>query len=129
MHGVREYGKDFTFSELTYADLKGLAPLLIQVGAAETLLGDAIRLAKAAGAADVRVDLQIWPEMVHVWHMFHPELKGREAGDPGGRRLHSRASDGAVASSNSGRTRMVRTCFGLNGRVWPIGCPLFQGSP
>jgi epsilon-lactone hydrolase len=58
-----------------YADLKGLAPLLIQVGAAETLLDDALRLAGAAGAADVRVDLQIWPEMVHVWHLFHPELK------------------------------------------------------
>jgi epsilon-lactone hydrolase len=69
-----------------YANLKGLAPLLIQVGAAETLLDDAIRLAKVAGAADVRVDLQIWPEMVHVWHMFHPELKAglraiKEGGD------------------------------------------------
>src|SRR5882724_696615 len=50
-----------------YADLSGLAPLLIQVGAAETLLDDAIRLGKLAGAADVRVELQIWPEMVHVW--------------------------------------------------------------
>src|SRR5438132_7644448 len=58
-----------------YADLTGLAPLLIQVGAAETLLDDAVRLAKIAGAADVRVDLQIWPEMVHVWHLFHPELR------------------------------------------------------
>jgi epsilon-lactone hydrolase len=58
-----------------YADLAGLAPLLIQVGAAETLLDDAIRLAKVAGAADVQVDLQIWPEMVHVWPLFHPELK------------------------------------------------------
>jgi epsilon-lactone hydrolase len=58
-----------------HADLKGLAPLLIQVGACETLLDDALRLAKAAGAADVRVDLQIWPEMIHVWHLFHPELK------------------------------------------------------
>jgi epsilon-lactone hydrolase len=48
---------------------------LIQVGAAETLLDDAIRLAKVAGAADVRVDLQVWPEMVHVWQMFHPELR------------------------------------------------------
>jgi acetyl esterase/lipase len=68
-----------------YADLKGLAPLLIQVGAAETLLDDAIRLAKAAGAAEVRVDLQIWPEMVHVWHMFHPELKaGKRALQAGG---------------------------------------------
>ena len=58
-----------------YADLTGLAPLLIQVGAAETLLDDAIRLARVAGAADMRVDLQIWPEMIHVWHLFHPELK------------------------------------------------------
>lgn len=58
-----------------YAELDGLAPLMIQVGAAETLLDDAIRLAKAAGAADLRVDLQIWPEMIHVWHLFHPELK------------------------------------------------------
>ena len=68
-----------------YADLKGLAPLLIQVGAAETLLDDALRLAGAAGAADVRVDLQVWPEMVHVWPLFYPELKAghdaiREAG-------------------------------------------------
>src|SRR6202011_1186733 len=68
-----------------YADLTGLAPLLIQVGAVETLLDDAIRLAKVAGAADVRVDLQIWPEMVHVWHLFHPELKaGRTAIEEGG---------------------------------------------
>jgi acetyl esterase/lipase len=63
-----------------YADLKGLAPLVIQVGAAETLLDDAIRLAKSAGAADLRVDLQIWPEMIHVWSLFHPELDaGRHA--------------------------------------------------
>jgi monoterpene epsilon-lactone hydrolase len=57
-----------------YADLTGIAPLLIQVGAAETLLDDAIRLAQRAGAADVRVDLQVWPEMVHVWPLFWPEL-------------------------------------------------------
>ena len=67
-----------------YADLRGLAPLLIQVGAAETLLDDAIRLAKVAGAADVRVDLQVWPEMVHVWHLFHPELKALRAIEAGG---------------------------------------------
>jgi acetyl esterase/lipase len=68
-----------------YADLRGLAPLLIQVGSAETLLEDAIRLARVAGAADVRVDLQVWPEMVHVWHLFHPELKaGLRAIEAGG---------------------------------------------
>jgi acetyl esterase/lipase len=68
-----------------YADLKGMAPLLIQVGACETLLDDALALAKVAGAADVRVDLQIWPEMIHVWHLFHPELAaGRRAISEGG---------------------------------------------
>jgi monoterpene epsilon-lactone hydrolase len=68
-----------------YADLVGLAPLLIQVGAAETLLDDAIRLAQRAGAADVRVDLQIWPEMVHVWPLFWPELAaGKRALDAAG---------------------------------------------
>jgi epsilon-lactone hydrolase len=63
-----------------YADLRGIAPLFIQVGAAETLLDDAIRLAAAAGAADVPVKLEIWPEMPHVWHLFHPRLAaGRRA--------------------------------------------------
>jgi acetyl esterase/lipase len=68
-----------------YADLGGLAPLLVQVGAAETLLDDALRLAGTAGAADVRVTLEIWPEMIHVWHLFHPALAaGRRAIDAGG---------------------------------------------
>jgi acetyl esterase/lipase len=57
-----------------YGDFQDIAPLLIQVGAAETLLDDATRLASVAGAADVEVNLQIWPEMIHVWHFFHPML-------------------------------------------------------
>ncbi|HEY4043633.1 MAG TPA: alpha/beta hydrolase, partial [Rhodopila sp.] len=36
-----------------YGDLIGLPPLLIQVGAAETLLDDSVALARKAGAADV----------------------------------------------------------------------------
>jgi epsilon-lactone hydrolase len=68
-----------------YADLSGLAPLMIQVGATETLLDDALRLAGTAGAADVRIDLEIWPEMIHVWHLYHPELDaGRRAIERGG---------------------------------------------
>ncbi len=63
-----------------HADLKGLAPLLIQVGSAETLLDDAVRLAAAAAAADVDVRLESWPGMIHVWHFFHTMLgEGREA--------------------------------------------------
>ena len=62
------------------ADLHGLPPTLIQVGTAETLLSDSTRLAAAAAAADVRVTLQAWPEMIHAWHLFHPQLTaGRDA--------------------------------------------------
>jgi monoterpene epsilon-lactone hydrolase len=53
-----------------YADLAGLPPLLIQVGTAEILLDDAIRLAERAKAAGVDVTLDIWPDMVHVWQAF-----------------------------------------------------------
>lgn len=63
-----------------HAALRGLPPLLVQVGAAETLLDDSVRLAGRAGAADVAVTLEVWPEMIHVWHLFHPQLAaGRKA--------------------------------------------------
>lgn len=63
-----------------YADLKGLPSLLIQVGSAETLLADATRFAAAAGAADVRVTLEIWPQMIHAWPLWNAHLApGREA--------------------------------------------------
>jgi monoterpene epsilon-lactone hydrolase len=72
-----------------YADLRDLAPLFIQVGSVETLLDDAIRLARVAGAAHVPVTLEIWPEMVHVWHLYYPDLAaGRRAIAAGGRFLH-----------------------------------------
>jgi acetyl esterase/lipase len=73
-----------------HGDLRGLPPLLIQVGAAETLLDDALQLARVAGMADVVVDLQIWPEMIHVWHLFYPRLNaGRRAIASGGSFLRS----------------------------------------
>jgi acetyl esterase/lipase len=63
-----------------YADLRGLPPLLVQVGSAETLLDDSIMLAGVAGAADVRITLEIWPEMIHAWPLFHHQLAaGRKA--------------------------------------------------
>jgi len=68
-----------------YGDLHGLPPLLIQVGAVETLLDDSLALARVAGMADVYVDLQVWPEMIHVWHLYFPQLAaGRRAIAAGG---------------------------------------------
>jgi epsilon-lactone hydrolase len=76
-----------------HAHLKGLAPLLIQVGSAETLLDDAIRLAKVAGTADVAVTLEIWPDMIHVWPLFHQQLMaGRHAIARAGTFIRSRMS-------------------------------------
>lgn len=69
-----------------YADLRGIAPLFIQVGAVETLLDDSTRLASVAGVADVPVTLEVWPEMPHIWHVFHPQLRaGRRAITAGAR--------------------------------------------
>ncbi|MGW4908650.1 alpha/beta hydrolase [Streptomyces sp. NPDC004270] len=53
-----------------FADLTGLPPLLVQVGSHEILLDDAVRLAARAAADDVRVDLQVWPQVPHVFQSF-----------------------------------------------------------
>jgi acetyl esterase/lipase len=53
-----------------HADLAGLPPLLVHVGDHEVLLDDSRRLADNAASAGVDVTLEVWPEMVHVWHAF-----------------------------------------------------------
>jgi epsilon-lactone hydrolase len=53
-----------------YADLRGLPPLLIQVGDAEVILDDSTRFAARASDAGVDVTLEVWDEMPHVWHAF-----------------------------------------------------------
>lgn len=63
-----------------FADLRGLPPTLIQVGSAETLLDDSVRLAGVGGAAGVAVTLEIWPDMIHAWALWNAELEaGRQA--------------------------------------------------
>jgi acetyl esterase/lipase len=63
-----------------YADVRDFPPTLIQVGSAETLLDDAARFATALGVADVPVTLEIWPHMMHAWHLWNAHLEpGRRA--------------------------------------------------
>jgi monoterpene epsilon-lactone hydrolase len=57
-----------------YADLRGLPPLLIQVGDRETVLDDSVMFADLARAAGVDVHLQVWDGMIHVFQMFGAEL-------------------------------------------------------
>jgi len=49
--------------------LAALPPLLIQVGSTEALLGQSLKAAALARAGGTRVELQIWPEMPHVFQI------------------------------------------------------------
>jgi len=51
-----------------FADARGLPPMLILVGAREILLDDARRFAAIAPDAE----LEVVPEMIHIWHVFGP---------------------------------------------------------
>src|SRR5271156_2615110 len=65
-----------------YGDYRGLPPMLIQVGDAEILLDDSTRVAEKAKAAGVNVDLEVWDNMVHVWHVYAKLLpEGQQAID------------------------------------------------
>jgi acetyl esterase/lipase len=54
-----------------YGDLRGLAPLMIHVGADEVLLDDSARLAELARGAGVPVALRTFPVVPHAWQLAH----------------------------------------------------------
>jgi epsilon-lactone hydrolase len=63
-----------------YGDLKGLPPLLIQVGTREILLDEIERLAKKAQESGVSVELQKFDDMIHTWHLFAAKIpEGQKA--------------------------------------------------
>jgi monoterpene epsilon-lactone hydrolase len=62
------------------ADLTRMPPLLIQAGSHEILVDDARRLAAYASSDGVPVELNVWPEMIHMWQLFGARVpEGREA--------------------------------------------------
>ncbi|VXB49915.1 Acetyl-hydrolase [Burkholderia sp. 8Y] len=61
-----------------FGSFEGLPPLLIQAADTELLLDDATRVADKARAAGVRVDLEIWRNVPHIfpiWAPFMPEAR------------------------------------------------------
>jgi phosphinothricin tripeptide acetyl hydrolase len=80
--GITDMAKDYLgatdprtpLASPVFADLRGLPPILIQVGSEEVLLDDATRLAERARAAGVDATLEVWDSMIHVWHWFLPWL-------------------------------------------------------
>ena len=103
-----------------FADVRGLPPILVQIGENEVMLSDAMRLATHLAENRVRVSLEVWPGMFHVWHKYAatlPEgmqalrnastfLEQAFAGVPGRAATEdgrSRAQAAAAPPSNGGR--------------------------
>ena len=57
-----------------FANLAGLPPLLMQVSAAEQFRDDTVRVAEKIRSAGGEAHLDIWPDLVHVWQGFAPQL-------------------------------------------------------
>jgi acetyl esterase/lipase len=57
-----------------YADLTGLASLVVLAGGRELLRGEVERLIEAAQRYEVGVQYELWPEVWHAWHLFVPFL-------------------------------------------------------
>jgi acetyl esterase/lipase len=63
-----------------YGDASGLPPTLIHVGSDEILRDDAVRMAERLRAAGCDVEIEVWPRMPHVWHLYARILpEGRRA--------------------------------------------------
>ena len=67
------------FISPVFADLRGLPPMLIQVGSHEVLLSDAVRLAERAANADVEVTLEVVPGVPHVFQAYATVLDEGDA--------------------------------------------------
>jgi epsilon-lactone hydrolase len=66
---------DNAFTSPINADPTGLPPTLIQVSAEEVLLSDSLTFTSRAAMAGVEVRLHVWPEMPHVWPLFHAFIR------------------------------------------------------
>jgi monoterpene epsilon-lactone hydrolase len=62
-----------------FGDLSNLPPTLVQVSEAEMLFDDARRYVNKARSCGSQAVVQSWAHMMHVWHIFYPEVE--EAGE------------------------------------------------
>ncbi|WP_405228001.1 alpha/beta hydrolase [Lentisalinibacter sediminis] len=63
-----------------FGDLSNLPPTLIQASTSEMLTDDCRRYVNKAREAGSPAELQLWPDMVHVWQLFEPvSAEAREA--------------------------------------------------
>jgi epsilon-lactone hydrolase len=82
-----------------FANLLGLPPIFIQASRQEILVDDARRLAAYASGDGVHVELDVWPDMLHLWQLFGAVLpEGREAIEKMARVVKTWVSAGAPSS-------------------------------
>lgn len=63
-----------------FGDLRGLPPMMIQVGSTEILLSDSQRFVDKFREAGGEVELDVWPKMPHVFQVFARRIpEGRAA--------------------------------------------------
>jgi epsilon-lactone hydrolase len=79
----------------SFADLRGLPPLLLQVGSYEVLRSDVERFSERARQAGVQVSLEVWTGMQHEWQFTARIL-------PEGRRAISRIGQFVQAALGPG---------------------------
>lgn len=63
-----------------YADLSGLPATLIQTGTRDITHQDSVLFAERARSAGADVTVEVYPDLIHDWHAYGPELpEGRRA--------------------------------------------------
>ncbi|SAK96515.1 alpha/beta hydrolase [Caballeronia ptereochthonis] len=77
-----------------FGNFDGLPPLLIQAGDTELLLDDSTRVAAKARAAGVRVELEIWRDVPHIFQIWAPFM-------PEANQALVRAADFIIAATSS----------------------------
>jgi epsilon-lactone hydrolase len=75
---ARHYAGDFPIEHPQisplFADLTGLPPMLMQVSDMDALIDENLLLARRAQEAGVKLELQEWKGLIHVWQVFWREL-------------------------------------------------------
>ena len=61
-----------------FADVRGLAPTLVQMGSEEICYDDGLRMAGRIHEAGGRVRFEEWQGMFHTWHHYAGALSGAD---------------------------------------------------
>ena len=85
-----------------FANVAGLPPVYIQVGDHEILLSDSTRFADMLRECGGKAELEVWPEMWHVFQLFIGKMpEARQAIRKMGAHIRSLHADGSAAGSES----------------------------